>query len=158
MAEPTLRLARRRDASAIASMSRRYIEAGLEPSWTQARVERAIGQRDTNVLTAYSARELVGFAIMYFGDQTAHLNLLAVAAGHRRRGVGRRLVHWLEQSALTAGTFVIDLECRAENEPAVRFYRALGYEQTAVIPRYYQGREDALRLQRDLRSQATAPG
>jgi len=157
MSTPSLQLAHRRDAGAIASMSRRFIESGLEPSWTTERVERAISHADSTVLTARSGRELVGFAIMQFGDSTAHLNLLAVATGQRRSGIGRRLMAWLEESARVAGTFVIRLECRQSNTGAVRFYRAVGYRETGIIPRYYQGREDAVRMERDLRPAQPAP-
>ena len=59
---------------------------------------------------------------------------------------------WLEDSARVAGTFVVRLECRQGNQGAVRFYRAIGYRETGVIPRYYQGREDAVRMERDLRA------
>jgi len=152
MSIPNLQLAHRRDAAAIASMSRRFIESGLEPSWTTERVERAILHADSTVLTARTGRELVGFAIMQFGDSTAHLNLLAVATGLRRAGIGRSLMTWLEDSARVAGTFMIRLECRQSNQGAVRFYRAVGYRETGVIPRYYQGREDAVRMERDLRA------
>ena len=158
MAAPTLQLAQRRDAEAISSMSRRFIEAGLEPSWTVGRVERAIQHPDSTVVTARLGRELAGFAIMQFGDLTAHLNLLAVATGLRRTGIGRALMTWLEDSARVAGTFVISLECRVGNTGALRFYRAIGYRETGVIARYYQGHEDAVRLERDLSSAATATG
>jgi len=35
------------------------------------------------------ARCLAAFAIMHFGDEVAHLNLLAVAPDYRRQGLGR---------------------------------------------------------------------
>ena len=152
MITPILQLAHRRDAAAIASMSRRFIESGLDPSWTTERVERAISHADSTVLTARTGRELVGFAIMQFGDSSAHLNLLAVATGLRRAGIGRGLMTWLEDSARVAGTFMVRLECRQSNQGAVRFYRAIGYREAGVIPRYYQGREDAVRMEHDLRS------
>ena len=88
---------------------------------------------------------------MRYGDERAHLNLLAVAPGHRRRGVARALLTWLEESALTAGTFVIALELRAGNHSARAFYAALGYQETGEVPGYYQGVEAAIRLKRDVR-------
>jgi ribosomal-protein-alanine N-acetyltransferase len=88
-----------------------------------------------------------------YADDTAHLNLLAVAAAHRRRGIGRRLVAWLEATALTAGTFTIALELRAGNEGARAFYAALGYRELARVPGYYQGRESAIRMVRDVARQ-----
>jgi ribosomal-protein-alanine N-acetyltransferase len=94
---------------------------------------------------------------MRYADDVAHLNLLAVDPSHRRRGVGRRLVRWLEETALTAGTFTIGLELRAENLGARAFYATLGYRELARIPGYYQGVEAAIRMQRDLRIPHTPP-
>jgi GNAT superfamily N-acetyltransferase len=69
----------------------------------------------------------------------------------QRRGIGQRLVRWLEESAVVAGTFSVSLEVRARNWPARRFYRQLGYADTGVARLYYGGCEDAIRMSRDLR-------
>jgi ribosomal protein S18 acetylase RimI-like enzyme len=104
---------------------------------------------------ATNARRL---CIMHFGDDIAHLNLLAVDSRWQRRGLGRRLIQWLEQSAITAGTFSLCLEVRARNPVALLFYRELGFEETGRVPRYYSGREDALRLAKDLRHPLACAG
>ena len=87
---------------------------------------------------------------MYFRDESAHLNLLAVDSVYRHHGIGRHLMEWLEESARVAGTFVISLEVRARNRGARIFYRKLGYSEIVHIPRYYCGREAAIRMTRDL--------
>jgi ribosomal-protein-alanine N-acetyltransferase len=147
--------ARRADASLLASMSQQLVETGLKPSWCAARIRWHIDHPESVVLTARHPRGTAGFAIMRYLDETAHLNLLAVAVEHRRRHVARSLLTWLEQTALTAGTFLISLELRASNEGALRFYRALGYQERGAIPGYYQGVEAALRMERDLRLTTT---
>jgi ribosomal protein S18 acetylase RimI-like enzyme len=151
-------LARREDAPVIADMSRRLIEQGLPWSWDERRVEQCIANRECIVLTAREHRRLVGFAIMQFYDSHAHLALLAVQPGCRRRGVGRELVAWLEGSARVAGTFVINLELRLGNRPAYAFYRRLGYHETGLRKAYYAGREDAIRMSRDLAVLSAQPG
>jgi len=143
------------DAQVIAEMSRRLVEVGLPWTWTPARVARHLQHPQSLVLAVRtngtSNPMLVAFAIMHFGDDIAHLNLLAVDSRWQRRGLGRRLVEWLEKSALTAGTFSLCLEVRARNPVALLFYRELGFTETGRVPRYYSGREDALRLMKDLR-------
>ncbi len=154
MISETFRLARLPDADAIALMSRELIEAGLGGwSWDPRRVTRAIRARDTAVLVVAAQNPLVGFAIMNFGDASAHLSLLAVKSAHQRRGIGRRMMMWLEESALVAGIATINLELRASNSAACDFYRALGFSETAYVPGYYQGVETALRMSRDIRRQ-----
>ncbi len=146
-----LRPARLSDAARIAAMSGRLVERGLQPSWPAERIARHIRHPESVVLTASSAGQLLGFAIMQFGEDTAHLNLLAVETWSQRRGLGSALLGWLEQSALTAGTFVIGLELRATNAGARAFYEARGYRETGRVPGYYQSVEDAIQMTRDLR-------
>jgi len=144
--------ARVTDAAQLAVMAHELIETGLRPAWGAARIGWHVRDADSVVLTARSGLALAGFAIMRYADEVAHLNLLAVAAAHRRRGIARRLVGWLEETALTAGTFIVGLELRAGNAAARAFYRALGYRELGEIPGYYQGVEAAIRMVRDVRA------
>jgi len=146
----TLGLARHPDALEIAEMSRDLIEQGLAWSWTPARVRRAILGRDCCVLIARREGKIAGFAIMHFGDEVAHLNLLAVGNEHRRQGLGKQLIDWLSASAVAAGVFRIDLEVRETNGGARAFYESLGFQSLNVVQGYYQGREPALRMSRRL--------
>jgi ribosomal-protein-alanine N-acetyltransferase len=132
-------------------MSQELIESGLRPAWTAARIIWHIRHAESIVLVARSGAEAAGFAVMRYGDDVAHLNLLAVDPAHRRRGVARRMMAWLEATAMTAGTFVIGLELRASNQGAYAFYAGLGYRELGRIAGYYQGVEPAIRMERDLR-------
>ena len=142
----TLGLARVTDAREVAEMSRDLIEQGLTWAWTPARVQHFIMGPESSVVVARRERQIAAFAIMYFGDDVAHLNLLAVAPEHRRQGLGRRLIGWLTETAIEAGVFHINLELRMRNEPARIFYERLGFNQLGVVQGYYQGREAALRM------------
>lgn len=95
------------------------------------------------VLIASKEGTIAGFAIMRFGDDQAHLFLLAVQPEHRRTGIGRSLVRWLEKSCRTAGIQVVRLEVRSSNRGAVSFYRKLGYRIVGNIAGYYDRREAA---------------
>jgi [ribosomal protein S18]-alanine N-acetyltransferase len=141
-------------------MSRDLIEKGLTWSWTPARVQHYICGAESSVVVARreqrgdagrgDVRGIAAFAIMHFGDEAAHLNLLAVAPEHRRQGLGRQLLDWLTATAIEAGVFRINLELRSSNEPARAFYESLGFDQLGVVQGYYQGREAALRMSRRL--------
>lgn len=152
MNRPILRLAVPTDAYEIAVMSRYLIEVGLRGwSWPPDRVAKAIGTHTTNVLVADLQQKLVGFAIMDFGDTSAHLALIAVKPNHQRCGIGARLMAWQEEVALTAGITTISLELRANNYAARAFYRILGYRELACIQGYYRGVETAVKMTRDIR-------
>jgi ribosomal-protein-alanine N-acetyltransferase len=144
-------LARIDHAPAIARLSRDRIEQGLGWSWRTARVGRAIASAQSNVVVALDAPgQVLGFGIMSYGDDDAHLQLLAVRAQHVRRGIGTALVRWLEHSARVAGVGLVWLEARSANVEARAFYRRLGYRELQRLPGYYQGVESALRLGKDL--------
>lgn len=151
MSEPVVHaLAGISDATWIAAMSRDHIETGLGWSWRQPRVTSAIRDRDTVALKALHGSSPVGFAIMRFGTDEAHLLLLAVDGRQRRLGVGRGMVEWLEQSALVAGIGIIRLEVRASRGGERHFYQDLGYQSVAMTLGYYSGREAAVHMAKDL--------
>lgn len=147
-------VARPADAKSIARMSRILIEKDLPWSWTEDRVLQSIHHAETAVIVARDGRRLAGFAIMFFADAHAHLNLLAVLPAYRERGLGRELVDWLESCARTSGIFDVRLELRVQNATARAFYESLGYVAQDRVASYYAGVEDALRMRHDLRVQA----
>ena len=168
----TIRPAEPSDAQAIALMSRDLIEAGLGWKYDASRVLRAIRDRETLAVVACEGGKaqggassrggvLTGFAIMEVGEERAHLVLLAVRPSHRRLGIGQRLLEWLLESARVAGIASIHLELRAVNDIARRFYRAMGFHETVMVPGYYRGgegrKEGALRMLRVLRQPGPVP-
>ena len=168
----TIRIAEPRDAHAIATMSRDFIESGLGWKYDAPRVLRAIRDRETLAVVACESAKnraapvatrgaLTGFAIMELGDERAHLVLLAVRPSHRRMGIGQRLLEWLLESARCAGMASIHLELRANNDAARRFYRAMSFYETVLVPGYYRSgegrKEGALRMLRVLRAPGPVP-
>ena len=173
-----IRLAEPRDAQAVAMMSRDFIESGLGWKYDAPRVLKAIRDRETLTIVACeggkapaatpgpasgAARSgLAGFAIMEFGEERAHLVLLAVRPSHRRQGIGQRMLEWVLESARVAGMASVHLELRAGNDAARRFYRAMGFYETVLVPGYYRGveggrKEGALRMLRVLRVPGPVP-
>ena len=143
-------LARPDDARRIAEMSRDFIEYGLGWKWTPGRILRYLRDDSTNVAVARERDDLIGFAIMAYAEEEAHLLLFAVSAAQRRKGVGSALLSWLEATALTAGIGLIYLEARTRNTEAREFYRKHGYAEIARVRGMYRGREDGVRMARDL--------
>lgn len=147
-----LRLARAQDAPGIARMSRDLIETGLHWSYDTAKVARLVADPEVSTVVATDMQGLAGFAVMQFGDERAHLVLLAVRPRRQRQGVARGLLGWLLDSARTAGIAELGLELRAGNAGARAFYRALGFADAGLLPGYYPNGEAALRMRRVLRS------
>ena len=134
----TLRFGRLTDAAGVALMSRELIESVLGWSWTPERVARSIRDRDTVTLIGADGERIIAFAIMHFGDEQAHLNLLAVRPSHQRTGLGTRLVDWLMESA--GGGHRRDAGV-SSNDEARRFYlaRIQRVVHSGVLPRPRNG-------------------
>ncbi len=151
--QQSIELAKRSDARAIADLSRDVIEQGLGWSWTAPRVLKALRDEATNVIVARrhpGLDDVAGFAIMKYGDDTAHIVLFAVDAAYRRCGIGTALMAWLETTARTAGINTIALEARSGNHEARAFYKQLGFNEIGVRVSYYRGVEDAIRFEKSL--------
>jgi RimJ/RimL family protein N-acetyltransferase len=63
---------------------------------------------------------------------------LMVAAGHRRRGIGRALlasaVDWARESGITK----LELHVFPHNEPAIQLYERFGFEREGLRRRHYR--------------------
>ncbi len=84
---------------------------------------------------------MAGFAIVEFtpepDHETAYIQTLEVSPEYRRKRIGLELLRRLEESAIAAGTSLIWLHVDAENEPAIRLYRAEGYQLQGRHENYY---------------------
>lgn len=150
------RLALTREAQAMADMSRELVETGLGWRYTPIRMATLISDPETVALVACEAPHLRGLAVMQFGEERGHIALLCVDPEQQRRGIGRRLIEWLVESAQVAGLVSIGLELRADNLAALAFYRRLAFSETQLVPGYYSGRIAARRMVRPLRRDVEA--
>jgi ribosomal-protein-alanine N-acetyltransferase len=93
--------------------------------------------------------ELAGWAIYGFDGDAFHLMNIAVAANHRRHGIGRALMEDFLREARSVEALSVWLEVAVSNQAAVALYREFGFTDVRVRKRYYQpGDGDALVMKR----------
>jgi ribosomal-protein-alanine N-acetyltransferase len=148
---PLITFATASDAAEIGAMSKHEIEQGLGWKYTPGQIIRLISDDTKNVVVARLASKLAGFGIMTYYDNHANLDLLAVKQSYRRRKIGTQIVQWLEQVAITAGTYNIFVQVRSRNSAAVAFYQNLGFVLLDENKGYYRGVESALIMAKSLR-------
>jgi len=91
-------------------------------------------------LLAFDGPSAVGLANCFEGVSTfkarplLNLHDLAVAASHRGRGIGRRLLAEVEAIARARGCCKLTLEALERNEGAIRLYREAGFRAYELDP------------------------
>lgn len=119
--------------------------------WTRGMFEQEIGARPgsngpgTYSVVARADGRVAGYAVAWFVDEGVHLMNIAVRKESQRRGIGRRLLSDLIETASAARKRFIVLEVRASNEAAQAFYREFSFTSIGVRPGYYMDNgEDAV--------------
>lgn len=70
---------------------------------------------------------------------------VVVAANHRKKGIGRKMMEYMLERAKANGIGDCTLEVRVSNQPAIRLYESLGFKGEGVRPGFYdKPKEDAL--------------
>jgi len=100
-------------------------------------------------LKAVQTGEMVGFIA---GDirpreHLAWIATVGVLPEHRGRGIGGALIKACEAELNVPQ---VRLSVRASNQEAIHLYLALGYQKIGVWPDYYQDREDAVVMEKQL--------
>jgi len=89
---------------------------------------------------------LVGYAIVAYMVDEAHLLNLCISRQNRRSGLARYLLRHLVCEAASDGMVQVLLEVRVDNQAAADLYLAEGFAEIGRRPGYYpssSGREDA---------------
>lgn len=89
---------------------------------------------------------LVGYAVVTYILDEAHLLNLCVHPSARGHGIGKRLLRHLVAEGLRENVNQVLLEVRKSNSVACKLYRKEGFEEVGRRPGYYpapSGREDA---------------
>jgi ribosomal-protein-alanine N-acetyltransferase len=82
-------------------------------------------------------KAVAGFAVASLLQSQAELEIIAVAPQLQRRGLAQRLFAALAGELRAALAIEVILEARASNQPALGFYRRLGFTETGRRRSYY---------------------
>jgi GNAT superfamily N-acetyltransferase len=85
-------------------------------------------------LLAEEGGELLGSVYLELRGERAYFGLLAVDPARQRKGLGRRLIHEVEESARRAGCRIMDIQIVNLRKELPPFYRGLGYVETGTAP------------------------
>jgi ribosomal protein S18 acetylase RimI-like enzyme len=144
-----------RDLNAVRQVERACFE---DDAWPLLDLIAALTFPEVIRLKAVLDGQIVGFA---GGDIRANQKLgwittLGVLPEYRNRGIATAL---LEASEDALGQPRVRLCVRRSNTPAIRLYDKYGYQQVGVWPGYYEDREDAFVMEKNVAiKKAKLPG
>ena len=135
------------DAAALARLA---TEALPEP-WSEAGFAAEIGSPRARVwIIRCPAGEPLAYLVAHHVLDELQVLSLAVAARHRRQGLGRALVeHALAYDGAAAAAH---LEVRSNDAVAQAFYQRLRFEAVGRRPGFYPGGIDAISMTRAVKS------
>jgi ribosomal-protein-alanine N-acetyltransferase len=145
MTRVELRRLEMRDLNAIERIER----ASYPTPWSRSMFASELAKPSSICVGAFDleTHELVGYLVISRYVDAWHVMNVAVAPGHRRRGIATTMLERLFE--LTAGRGRT-LEVRVSNGGAVSLYERLGFKARGIRRGYYtDNREDALIMWKD---------
>ena len=134
-----------KDAQRISQIHAQSFERG----WSAAEMETHL-QKD---LCFGYGRPVQGFVILRAAADQAEILTLATAPEMRRTGLARQIMDIAETELIEQGVDRLFLEVAQDNQPAIAFYKASGFEPIGRRPAYYRrggGRVAALTFRKRL--------
>lgn len=109
--------------------------AGLVRPWNDPYrdIERKKAVQRELFLVAVEDGRLVGAGMAGYDGHRGWVNYLGVHPDARRTGVGRALMHELEERLLALGCPKLNLQVREGNDDALAFYEQLGFSRDPAI-------------------------
>jgi DNA-binding MarR family transcriptional regulator/GNAT superfamily N-acetyltransferase len=118
-------------AQYFAELNTRF-EAGFDPSISISADARELTPPAGMLLVARLRGQPVGCgALKFHADAPAELKRMWIAPGARGLGLGRHMLHELEQQAKASGAWAIRLETNRALSEAIGLYRHNGYREVA---------------------------
>jgi ribosomal protein S18 acetylase RimI-like enzyme len=130
------------------------------PHWPRSAYLAALDPKVAPPRIALVAEEpgsdaVAGFAVASLLPPQAELETIAVASSAQRCGLAQQIFAALAAELKPAHIAEVLLEVRASNQPALGFYRLLGFVETGRRPRYYHDPvEDAVLMSLQLKDPA----
>jgi ribosomal-protein-alanine N-acetyltransferase len=121
--------------------------------WTRSMFVTSLSSKD-DCLILLLDQVIVGYAIVSYILDEAHLLNLCISPEFEGKGLGRILLKELVIAAIKKQSLMFFLEVRCSNSRAISLYFSEGFNEVGLRPNYYPsdngGREDAILMTLDL--------
>ncbi|MDB5940525.1 MAG: family acetyltransferase [Ramlibacter sp.] len=124
---------RREDTAGVVAL---WQACGLTRPWNDPYkdIERKLTEQPELFLVGERDGQVLASAMIGFDGHRGWVYYLAVAPGHQRLRLGRRLMERAEQLLIERGCPKINLLVRSTNSGVLAFYEKLGYARDDAVP------------------------
>lgn len=151
MSEVAFRVANKNDLETLVELEQTCFEVDRLSrrsirEWIRSENGRFIVAEQHGQVVAYSLIMLIR------GTTLARLYSVAVHPDCRGQGLARQLIEQGEHQAREAGRLFLRLEVASHNTAGIALYETMGYQRFGVYHDYYEDHDDALRMQKCIRT------
>jgi ribosomal-protein-alanine N-acetyltransferase len=126
-------------------------QACFSDPWSENAFRSDLNNELASLIVAEFEKTIVGFSNLYIVAGEIQIGNFAVAAGFRNRGVGKKLMERIFETARENNCGQLLLEVRKSNKPAVDLYKSYGFVETGTRKDYYNNpKESAILMTMEL--------
>ncbi len=118
-------------------MAELHAESFGKKKWSLQQFKSSLALDTTRGWGVIQGTTVVGFILCQLIPDQSEILALCVRPGHRRQGIGEKLLNAAADAAQEAGSHLY-LEVAEDNVAAITLYTKRGFIQTGNRPRYYQ--------------------
>ena len=125
-------------------------QASFPAPWRREHFLHELGAPHAFPFVAAADGEVAGYVCLMSLFEEAQILDIAVDPRQRGRGIARMLMEHAFRVARMQGAEFMALEVRASNMAAITLYERLGFVRTGVRRGYYEGKENAVLMEKSL--------
>ncbi|OGU15963.1 MAG: ribosomal-protein-alanine N-acetyltransferase [Geobacteraceae bacterium GWC2_53_11] len=126
-------------------------QASFSVPWQREHFEHEMAAPHSFPFVAESSGSIVGYVCLMSLFEEAQILDIAVAPQQRGKGIAQLLMDHAVAVAREKKAEVLALEVRSTNSSAITLYERCGFVRTGVREKYYEGRDDAVLMEKCLR-------
>ena len=126
-------------------------QKSLNGLWSKSQWERELTEPKRICLGIIESenKKLLGLCSAWLVIDELQITFIAVHPRHQRKGLGRFLLSELIKRSKSLKTNHIYLEVKKNNEPAIAFYKSMGFKTVGNRSNFYKDGSDALLLNKE---------
>jgi len=145
--KPTIRPMGEHDLDAVLTIE----QASFSTPWCREHFEHEISAPHSFPYVVEINGVVAGYVCLMSLFEEAQILDVAVAPEQRGRGIARLLMDHAVAVAMEKDAELLALEVRSSNVAAITLYERCGFVRTGVRQKYYEGKDDAILMEMDLK-------